>query len=297
MVRPVTKVGENRAATRLESLKDLASPCRLCPRECGAKRAEGERGRCGMGYEPAVSSFGPHYGEEPVLVGRGGSGTVFFAGCNLLCLFCQNYDISHLRRGAETTPERLAQVFLLLQENGCENVNLVTPTHFAHAAAEAIDLARGKGLTVPVVYNCGGYEPVEVLKCLEGRVEIYMPDAKTMNPDFARAAMNAPDYPEVVKKALQEMQRQVGDLVVEKNRAVTGLLIRHLVMPGMLDDTRRVLDFIAAQVSKRAFVNVMGQYRPCHRAREVEGLSRRPTYEEIELARAHARELGLRLSD
>ena len=277
-------------------LRERESPCRLCPRECGALRAEGETGRCGVPAGALVASFGAHFGEEPCLVGRGGSGTIFLGGCNLLCLFCQNDDLSHGRAGRVVSVKQLAATMLALQAQGCENVNFVTPTHFAPELAEAVGVAREAGLTVPVVWNCGGYESVEALRELEGTVEIYMPDAKTLSPDFARAAMDAPDYPDRMKEALIEMHRQVGELVIEKGVAVRGVLVRHLVMPGMLEDSKRVLDFLATELSSNTFVTVMGQYRPCFRAKEVPGLSRRPTPEEIETAQAHARGLGLRLA-
>ncbi|MHC4250249.1 MAG: radical SAM protein [Planctomycetota bacterium] len=287
----------DRRRSEPDQLRELQSPCRLCPRACGARRAEGELGYCRVGTTALVASAGPHFGEEPVLVGSGGSGTIFLGGCNLLCLFCQNYDISHGRAGGEASPEDIARIALRLEASGCVNVNFVTPTHFAPQLAEAIRTAREAGLTVPVVWNCGGYESAEALRELDGLVEIYMPDAKTLDADFARRAMDAPDYPERMSEALVEMQRQVGDLVVEQGLAVSGLLIRHLVMPGMLDDSRAVLDMIARDVSANAYVNVMGQYRPCFRAREVEGLGVRPAPEEIAEARAHARSLGLRLAE
>jgi len=281
----------------LDRLKELQSPCGLCPRACGARRAEGEVGRCGVGATALVASAGAHFGEEPVLVGRGGSGTIFLGGCNLLCLFCQNYDISHGRAGKPTSPEDIARIALRLEEVGCVNVNFVTPTHFAPQLARAIEIAREAGLSVPVVWNCGGYESVEALKELAGLVEIYMPDAKTLDQEFARRAMDAPDYPERMTEALVEMQRQVGDLMIEGGLAARGLLIRHLVMPGMVEDSKAVLDMIAREVSPNAYVNVMGQYRPCFRAREVPGLDARPTRQVISEAREHARGLGLRLAE
>lgn len=245
-------------------------------------------------------------------MGRGGSGTIFFGGCNLLCLFCQNYDLSHGRAGRPASPDEIAGVMLGLEGAGCENVNFVTPTHFAPELAEAIELARSRGLRVPVVWNCGGYESVEALRELDGLVEIYMPDAKTLDSGLARRAMDAPDYPERMRAALVEMQRQVGDLVIDRGPAVgagqasgadaprvatRGLLVRHLVMPGRPEDSHAVLDMIARDVSADAYVNVMGQYRPCFRAREVPGLEARPAPEEIADARAHARALGLRLAE
>jgi len=281
----------------LERLRELGSPCRLCPRECRARRAEGELGRCGVGPEPLLASFGPHFGEEPCLVGSGGSGTIFLGGCNLLCLFCQNHDLSHGRAGRSATPAQIAEVMRLLEAGGCENVNFVTPTHSAPALAEAVRLARSSGVAVPVVWNCGGYESVEALRALEGLVEIYMPDLKTLDAEFSRAAFGAADYPERAKEAILEMQRQVGDLVIEDGVAVRGLLVRHLVMPGMVEDSVRIVEFLAREVSPKACVNVMGQYRPCYRAHELPGLSRRPTHEEVQLARSAALAAGLRLAD
>jgi putative pyruvate formate lyase activating enzyme len=230
-------------------------------------------------------------------VGRGGSGTIFLGGCNLLCLFCQNDDISHGRAGRPAPPEAIAALMIRLQASGCGNVNFVTPTHVAPQLAEAIRIARRGGLSVPVVWNCGGYESVDALRHLEGLVEIYMPDLKTLDGDLARRAFDAPDYPDRAREALREMHRQVGDLALKDGGAVRGLLVRHLVMPERGDDSRQVLEFLAREISPRTFVNVMGQYRPNHRAREVPGLDRCPTWREIDDARASARRLGLRLAD
>lgn len=278
----------------LEALEALAEPCRLCPRDCRASRKHGEPGYCRVGYEPVISQAGLHFGEEDCLVAGAGSGTVFFGGCNLLCIFCQNYSISHLREGHRVTVEQLAKIFLMLERQGAANVNFVTPTHFAHAIAQAIGLARENGLTIPTVYNCGGFEKAETLAALDGLIDIYMPDIKTLDAGFAGAAMNAPQYPEIVRSAFSEMHRQVGDLVVERGRAVRGLLVRHLVMPGQSEDARACLRFLAA-LSAGTAVNVMGQYRPCHRAAEYPRLACRPAPEEIAAARRYARALGLRL--
>jgi putative pyruvate formate lyase activating enzyme len=272
----------------------LASPCRLCPRECGASRAEGERGTCDVGVLPLVASAGPHFGEERELVGRGGSGTIFFAGCNLGCIFCQNYDISHLRAGREVTPAKVAEIMLALERQGCENVNFVTPTQVAPAVAEAIELARARGLKVPIVYNSGGYDGVEVLTLLEGFIDIYMPDAKYGPAAPAADLSAAPDYFERMKDALREMHRQVGDLEVNgRGVATRGLLIRHLVLPNGLADSEPVLKFIAEELSQDSYVNIMAQYRPCYRADEIAALMRPPTWEEIEKVKDVARALGL----
>jgi putative pyruvate formate lyase activating enzyme len=281
----------------LERLDALISPCRLCPRECGAERLLGETGFCKCTADALVGSVGPHHGEEPVLVGRGGSGTVFFAGCNLMCRFCQNWGLSHLLEGQAADAEEVARAMAGLAARGCENFNFVTPTHFAPTVGRAIEIARSWGLELPVVYNCGGYESLEALECLDGLVEIYMPDFKTLDADFAERALLARDYPERAGAALREMQRQVGDLRVDARGVATGgLLVRHLVMPGQVEDSLKCLDFLAGEISPRAFVNVMGQYSPRGEADRVEGLDRRPTGDEVFDARGHARKLGLRLA-
>ncbi len=270
-------------------------PCRLCPRNCRVDRAAGKLGYCGIGAEAVVSSAGPHFGEEPPLVGRHGSGTIFLAGCNLLCSFCQNHDISHLRRGETMAPAEIAELMRLLEARGCHNINFVTPTHVMPMLLDAIFLAREAGLLVPIVWNCGGYESAEALERLEGRVEIYMPDAKFWEPATAARLAAAPDYPEAMRAALREMHRQVGDLEVISGVATRGLLVRHLVMPGGLEEARAILDFLADEISPQTAVNVMGQYRPEHLARRDPVIGRYPTEDEIEGAREHARLRGLRL--
>lgn len=195
---------------------DLMRSCSLCPRNCGVNRLKDERGFCGIGREAVVSSVGPHYGEEPPLVGTGGSGTIFLSGCNLKCVFCQNYDISQGAEGQIAPPAKIAKMMLALQERGCHNINFVTPTHVTPQLMEAIVIARNQGLTVPIVYNCGGYESLHTLKLLEGFVDIYMPDAKYWDSDVSAKFSFARDYPEVMRKALKEMHRQVGDLVIEE---------------------------------------------------------------------------------
>ena len=281
----------------MEKLKELISPCRLCPRNCKVKRSEGEVGFCKVTDKPVVSSFGPHFGEEPVLVGFGGSGTIFFAGCNLGCVFCQNYRISHLMEGEYITTEELADIMLYLQDRGCHNINLVTPTHQVTPIFEAVDIAKGKGLTVPIVYNCGGYESVEVLREIEGLVDIYMPDIKTFSREFATKYLKAPDYPEVVKEAVLEMQRQVGFLKVnEFGLAERGLIVRHLVMPNWTEDSKEILKWIAENLGKETYVNVMDQYFPYYKACEYPEICRRLTEEEFKEVYNYAKRLGLRLA-
>lgn len=258
----------------------------------------GQTGFCGIAALPKVSSIGPHFGEESVLVGSGGSGTIFFAGCNLACSFCQNYDISHHHRGTEVIIEALAEAMLGLQQLGCSNINLVSPTHIVAAAAAAIECARKQGLKLPVVYNTGGYDSVETLRLLAGFVDIYMPDMKYSDGKVAGKLSGAADYPEINRAAVREMHRQVGDLDVRDGLAVRGLLVRHLVLPNNLAGGGAIMDFLAEEISRRTLVNVMGQYRPCYQANRHPEVNRCPTAEEIFAVRHYAAEKGLRvLSD
>ena len=281
----------------LELSEDLLKSCQLCPRKCRVDRLAGELGFCGIGPEAVVASAGPHFGEEAVLVGRGGSGTIFLAGCNLKCVFCQNYDISHSDAGVKTSPTELAELMLSLQAHGCENINFVTPTHVVVQIAKSIEIARQRKLRVPIVYNCGGYESVPSLKPLVGLVDIYMPDFKFTDGQVAQRLCRAADYPDICRAAICEMHRQVGDLQIENGLATRGLLVRHLVLPNGLAGSKQVLDFLAEEVSPQTFVNVMGQYRPCYRAGEFSEIARWPTREEIGRAKDYARQLGLRLAD
>jgi putative pyruvate formate lyase activating enzyme len=277
--------------------RGLYESCVLCPRLCRVDRAAGETGYCGMTARPVVASAGPHFGEEAPLVGRGGSGTIFLAGCNLLCIFCQNADISHGRSGETTDPGGLARVMRRLEARGCENVNFVTPTHFMPDVLEALAVARNEGFGAPVVYNTGGYERVECLRLLEGAVDVYMPDLKFLDAEFARRVSDAPDYPEFAAAAVLEMHRQVGDLEISDGVATRGLLVRHLVMPGCVHDSRAVIDFLADCVSPKTYVNVMAQYRPLFRAAEVPEIDRYPEPAEIREAKRYALERGLRLDE
>ncbi len=282
-------------AETVEAAYRMAAPCRICPRLCRVDRPAGEEGYCGVGSLPLVASAGPHFGEEPCLVGGGGSGTIFLAGCNLLCAFCQNYDISHGRGGRTSEPTEIADVMLSLQRRDCENINFVTPSHVAPWLMDAVRQARSRGLELPIVYNCGGYERLEMLRLLEGTVDIYMPDAKFWSSRSADRYTEAPDYPERMRESLKEMQRQVGDLDVPDGVACRGLLVRHLVMPGGTEESRRILRFIAEEVSPNAHVNVMAQYRPVGDARQHPEIDRPITGEEFSAARDCALELGLNL--
>lgn len=279
-----------RAAEALERLAD----CRLCPRRCGVDRRAGERGFCRTGRNARVASAHPHFGEEAPLVGERGSGTVFFSSCNLFCLFCQNFEISHGNEGEEVSDERLAGILLALQAMGCHNINFVTPSHVVPQILAAVALAADRGLEVPLVFNTGGYDLPETLALLEGIVDIYMPDFKFWDPEVARRSCQAPDYPEVARAALKEMHRQVGDLVLdERGIARRGLIVRHLVLPGGLAGTREVMRFIAREISPRTYVNLMSQYRPCGRASEIEGLERPVSVAEFRRAVEEAQAEGI----
>jgi putative pyruvate formate lyase activating enzyme len=272
----------------------LLENCRLCPRECGVNRLRDEKGHCRTGRYAVISSYGPHFGEEPELVGHSGSGTIFFSNCNLNCLFCQNYEISQLGEGREKNEEELARMMLYLQDIGCHNINLVSPTHIVPQFLEALLVAVKEGLRIPIVYNTGGYDKVETLKLLEGVVDIYMPDAKYSDEENARRYSNAPNYFSINKLAIKEMHRQVGDLICdERGIAQRGLLIRHLVLPNRIAGSFRVLEFIAREVSRDSYVNIMAQYRPCYRAHLYLELSRRITEKEYNEVVEYARSLGL----
>jgi len=259
---------------KIDKAYKILKSCKMCPRNCEIDRYTQERGICKTGINARISSYQPHFGEEDVLVGSGGSGTLFFANCNLLCNFCQNYDISHLGLGDEVTDEQIANMMLYLQNKECHNINFVTPSHVVPQILSALKLAIKKGLNIPLVYNTGSYDKVSTLKLLEGVIDIYMPDFKYMDRAKAELTMNAPDYPDTAKKAIKEMHRQVGDLIIdEQGIANHGLLIRHLVMPGELEDTRQIMRFIANEISLKTFVNVMPQYRPAGKARQIKELS------------------------
>jgi len=285
---------EGKIEDRLESLLSLASVCMLCPRQCGADRSENDTGYCRAPYGLYISSASPHFGEEAPLVGVNGSGTIFMTHCGLRCVFCQNYDISIRGEGISCSAAALADVMMDLQGKGCHNINFVTPTHYVHQILKALPLAIEKGLVIPLVYNTGGYDCLEVLKLLEGVFDIYMPDIKFLDPALAARYCQARDYPAVVSAVVREMHRQVGDLVMDdRGIATRGLIIRHLVMPGAREDTRRVLDLIASGISLNAYVNIMSQYYPCHRADEFPEISLKLGAAEYAEALQYARSIGL----
>lgn len=280
--------------TRIAESLSLLKECRICPRRCGADRMMGTAGFCRTGRYAKVASFCPHFGEELPLVGTGGSGTIFFSSCNILCSFCQNYDISHFNEGSVTRPEALAAMMLELAREGCHNINFVTPSHVVPQILEALPYAIEGGLDLPLVYNSGGYDTPETLGLLKDIFDIYMPDFKFWDPEYAQVYCTAPDYPQTARAAVLEMHSQVGDLTTDRDGiAGRGLLVRHLVMPGGVAGTAEVMSFIAREISVNTYVNIMDQYRPCHRALADESISRRITLEEYRNALRSAESAGL----
>ena len=282
-------------AERIAAVRDILRNCTLCPRHCRVNRLKGERGACRTGASPVVSSYGPHFGEERPLVGFHGSGTIFFTGCNLRCVICQNYDISQFDEGQDVTIGELAGMMVALWRQGCHNLNFVTPTHQIAQILESLPLAIAQGVNIPLVYNCGGYEELATLRLLDGIFDIYMPDFKYGDNEIAERLSGVPGYVDTAKTALREMHRQVGDLTLDKQGvAVRGLLVRHLVLPEGLAGTRRAMQFIARELSTDTYVNIMDQYHPCYQAREHPPLDRRPTRQEFAEAVAMAQEEGLK---
>ncbi len=282
---------------RADAAYEILSNCTLCPHQCHVDRTAGETGFCRTGDELIISSYSPHFGEEPPLVGRRGSGTIFFTNCNLGCIFCQNYGISQCGRGFQVHAEDLAEIMLRLQERGCHNINLVSPTHQVPGILRAVDIAAGRGLHIPIVYNTGGYDAFETLRLLDGVIDIYMPDAKYGSNGVAHALSGAADYVDRMKEALSEMHRQVGDLNIRNGIAERGMIIRHLVLPDGLAGTEEVMRFIADELSLSSYVNIMPQYRPSWKVREkgsgFDALRRTITQQEFDDALATARKYGL----
>ncbi|MBI4667082.1 MAG: HEPN domain-containing protein [Nitrospinae bacterium] len=279
---------------RVKALYGLEKECALCPRNCRVKRFEGEKGVCGADSTLYVASAFPHFGEEPPLTGVYGSGTIFLSHCNLKCVFCQNYDISHGGEGQPVTARELGVMMLHLQSQGCHNINFVTPTHYAPQIVEGIYEGARLGLETPIVWNCGGYESLEVIRLLEDVVDIYMPDIKYSATESAKRYSKAPDYPQVIKQVLKEMFRQVGDLELDfRGIARRGLLIRHLVMPNNAAGTEDVLKFIANELSRKSYVNIMDQYRPLYKAFRYPQIARPITRDEYESAISIAKQVGL----
>ena len=283
---------------RIERARAILECCELCPRRCRVNRLQGETGICRTANEAAVSSYGPHFGEEAPLVGSQGSGTIFFTHCNLRCMFCQNYTISQLGDGKPASKGEIARMMLALQQRGCHNINFVSPTHVVPQILEALQVAAGLGLSIPLVYNSGGYDSMETLKLLDGIVDIYMPDMKYSDDINARRFSGVKEYPAMNQAAVKEMHRQVGDLELDEHGvAKRGLLVRHLVLPNGIAGTEGVVRFLAQEVSLNTYLNVMAQYYPSHRAFKIPALSRPLTREEFAQAVKLARECGLERLD
>ncbi len=282
---------------KLHEIRDKAvkmlENCKICPRNCGVNRLKNEKGYCHTGRNAKVAARHPHFGEEPPLVGRMGSGTIFFSSCNLKCIFCQNYEISHYNIGTEVTSKDLSSMMLELQSMGCHNINFVTPTHVVPQILEALTEAVPAGLHLPLVYNCGGYEKADFLRILNGVFDIYMPDFKFWDEKYAKKYCDAEDYPEKAREAIKEMHRQVGDLALDKHMAQKGIIVRHLVMPENVSGTKNILNFIAKEISPSTYLNLMNQYRPCYKAYNDEIINRKITRHEFIQAYEQAKEAGL----
>jgi putative pyruvate formate lyase activating enzyme len=286
---------EGKLAEREKELWDIYKKCRLCPRECEVNRLAGENEICKADDKLKVYSAVPHFGEEKPLVGRYGSGTVFFSHCSLRCCFCQNWEIAHRGDGGAISHSTLARAMLSLQKQGCHNINLVTPTHMVPHIVRALRIAVARGLRLPLVYNTGGYDKLETIKKLDGIVDIYMPDFKFQDGKLThKYCTEASDYPEVAAAAIKEMHRQVGVLRTdERGIAMRGVILRHLVMPHNLAGTDRFLRWVAEELSPDTYVNVMDQYRPCHKASDYPEIDRPLTRKEWRQAVKWAKDAGL----
>ena len=288
-------ISDTELQKRIEAAYQLLESCRVCPRECGVNRLKNDKlGFCRSGLNPVISSVSPHHGEEPPLSGTKGSGTIFFTNCNLRCVYCQNYPISQMGAGAERTTGELACQMLWLQEQGCHNVNLVTPTHFMPQILKALGIALERGFRLPLVYNTSGYDSLESLKLLDGIVDVYLPDMRYSDDPTSLKYSIAPHYPEINRVAVKEMYRQVGNLVMDEDGiAKRGLIIRHLILPCGLSGTERIMKFLAEEISKDVYISLMSQYFPAFKAHEFKELSRRITAEEYEEAYQIMHKYGL----
>jgi putative pyruvate formate lyase activating enzyme len=291
----VSMISDSELHNRIKAAYQLLESCRVCPRECGVNRLKNDKlGFCRSGLNPMISSVSPHHGEEPPLSGTRGSGTIFFANCNLRCIYCQNYPISQMGNGTERTPGEVACQMLWLQEQGCHNLNLVTPTHFMPQILKALGIARERGFNLPIVYNTSGYDSIESLQLLDGIVDIYLPDMRYSDDLASMKYSIAPHYSDINQAAVKEMYRQVGNLVMDdEGIARRGLIIRHLVLPNGLSGTDKTMKFLAEEISKDVYISLMSQYFPAHRVKEFKELDRRITASEYEKARQIMQSYGL----
>jgi putative pyruvate formate lyase activating enzyme len=280
---------------RGEELWNIMESCKLCPRKCGVNKLAGNKGFCQASSQLEISAYQPHFGEEKPLVGKGGSGTIFLTNCGLRCVFCINWEISQGGQGYPRSIEEMAEMMLHLQRIGCHNINVVTPTHYSPHIVLAVDIAAGRGLRLPLVYNTCGWERLEILKKLDGIIDIYLPDFKYSDPEMAaKYSSDAETYPEITKKALLEMFRQVGVAKPAKDGLMYhGLMIRHLVMPNKVSGTREVIEWIAENLPKDTYLNIMSQYRPMYKAFEYPEISRRISRQEYNEAINWAKKAGL----
>lgn len=283
---------------RTSSAWDILKHCTLCPWECGVDRTGGEMGECQTSSTARVYSYMPHHGEEHPLRGRHGSGTIFFSGCNMHCQFCQNADISQENYGMQVSSDKISAMMLDLQTRGCHNINLVSPTHVIPQILDALLIATKKGLSLPFIYNTGGYDALNTLKLLDGVIDIYLPDMKYADGETAKKYSHIPDYPYHNQKAIKEIHRQVGDLELDNNGiAVRGLLVRHLVLPSNISGTKEVMGFLSQNISVNTYVNIMDQYRPEYHARQFPELFRRVSVDEFQAAVDLAIDCGIKRID
>lgn len=290
----ISLVNSNGLRLRARALRALSSPCRLCPRSCGVDRIAGQRGYCGAGPEPEVASVIPHFGEEPPLVGKGGAGTVFFSRCNLRCMYCQNFQISQGDIGSPMHPEALATAMLDLQEQGCSNIEFVSPSHHLPGILEALAIAVEGGLELPIVYNTNGYEAPEILDLLDGVVDVYLPDLKYASEEYACRYSDASDYPRVAREAILKMYAQVGELQLDSDdRAIRGMILRHLILPGDVSGTAETLAWIRDNLPRSVTVSLMAQYAPLNRAHEDLLLNRKISQAEYDRVLDLAWDMGL----
>lgn len=282
---------------RIADLRERYADCDLCAYECYVDRTAGQEGTCQVDDTAYVSTYFPHFGEEDCLKGHNGSGTIFMANCNMKCVFCQNFETSHEAKGDPATPEEIAEMALELESRGCHNINFVSPTHHSPHLVEAVKIAKDRGLDLPIVWNCGGYERKAILKQLDGIVDIYMPDVKWADDQAAAKYSKAPNYWANITESLREMHRQVGELQLDDTGLATGgLLVRHLVMPNHAESGKRVMEFVAEELSEDTFVDVMAQYQPHYKAKDEEfynEINRPITEDEYDEVIEHARDVGL----